>query len=140
MGPTGRESGRGWPISRGRVGALQVVSELVSYLSSDLRGVLRPVGGATRTLRSLRGAGVVEGWVTYREVIRDSVRVRPKHGKRSGGDCRTVWGPRAERAGVGGPLAVGGSGLYTNNIELASLEQGIWHGQTIRLVSISHQS
>ena len=27
MGPTGRESGRGWPISRGRVGALQVVSE-----------------------------------------------------------------------------------------------------------------
>ena len=30
--------------------------------------------------------GVVEGWVTYREVIRDSVRVRPKHGKRSGGD------------------------------------------------------
>ena len=55
MGPTGRESGRGWPISRGRVGALQVVSELVSHLSSDLRGVLRPVGGATRTLRSLRG-------------------------------------------------------------------------------------
>ncbi|WZY86725.1 hypothetical protein YC2023_033109 [Brassica napus] len=33
-------------------------------------------------------SGVVEGWVTYREVIRDSVRVRPKHGKRSGGDCR----------------------------------------------------
>ena len=33
-------------------------------------------------------AGVVEGWVTYREVIRDSVRVRPKHGERSGGDCR----------------------------------------------------
>ncbi|WZZ70129.1 hypothetical protein YC2023_081499 [Brassica napus] len=33
-------------------------------------------------------AGVVKGWVTYREVIRDSVRVRPKHGKRSGGDCR----------------------------------------------------
>ncbi|WZZ25802.1 hypothetical protein YC2023_009203 [Brassica napus] len=32
-------------------------------------------------------ARVVEGWVTYREVIRDSVRVRPKHGKRSGGDC-----------------------------------------------------
>ena len=45
MGPTGRESGRGWPISRGRVGALQVVSELVSRLSSDLRGVLRPVVG-----------------------------------------------------------------------------------------------
>ncbi|WZY87227.1 hypothetical protein YC2023_033611 [Brassica napus] len=109
MGPTGRESGRGWPISRGRVEALQVVSELVSHLSSDLRGVLRPVGGATRTLRSLRG---VEGWVTYREVIRDSVRVRPKHGKRSGGDCRTGWGPRAERAGVGGPLAVGGSRRY----------------------------
>ena len=40
---TGRVSGRGWPISRGRVGALQVVSELVSHLSSDLRGVLRPV-------------------------------------------------------------------------------------------------
>ncbi|WZZ26277.1 hypothetical protein YC2023_009678 [Brassica napus] len=33
-------------------------------------------------------SGVVEGWVTYQEVIRDSVRVRPKHGKRSGGDCR----------------------------------------------------
>ncbi|WZZ62150.1 hypothetical protein YC2023_062257 [Brassica napus] len=33
-------------------------------------------------------SGVVEGWVTYREVIRDSVRVRPKHEKRSGGDCR----------------------------------------------------
>ncbi|WZZ23652.1 hypothetical protein YC2023_007053 [Brassica napus] len=30
----------------------------------------------------------LERWVTYREVIRDSVRVRPKHGKRSGGDCR----------------------------------------------------
>ena len=43
MGPMGRESGRGWPISRGRVGVLQVVSELVSHLSSDLRGVLRPV-------------------------------------------------------------------------------------------------
>ena len=27
MGPMGRESRRGWPISGGRVGALQVVSE-----------------------------------------------------------------------------------------------------------------
>ena len=43
MESMGRVSGRGWPISRGRVGALQVVSELVSHLSSDLRGVLRPV-------------------------------------------------------------------------------------------------
>ena len=33
-------------------------------------------------------AGVVKWWVTYREVIRDTVRVRPKHGERSCGDCR----------------------------------------------------
>uniref|UniRef100_A0A0D3CWJ2 Glycosyltransferase n=1 Tax=Brassica oleracea var. oleracea TaxID=109376 RepID=A0A0D3CWJ2_BRAOL len=32
--------------------------------------------------------GIVEGWVTYREVIRDSMRVRQKHGKSSGGDCK----------------------------------------------------
>ncbi|WZY87367.1 hypothetical protein YC2023_033751 [Brassica napus] len=35
-----------------------------------------------------RTARVVEGWVTYREVIHDSLRVRPKQGKRLGGDCR----------------------------------------------------
>ncbi|WZZ20470.1 hypothetical protein YC2023_121857 [Brassica napus] len=34
------------------------------------------------------GAGVVKGWVTYREVIRDTVQVRRKHGKRSGSNCR----------------------------------------------------
>ena len=28
-------------------------------------------------------AGVVKRWVTYQEVIRDSVRARPKHGERS---------------------------------------------------------
>ena len=57
--------------------------------------------------------GIVEGWVTYREVIRDIVRLRPKHGKRSGGDCRvgTGWGPQTERAGVDGPLAVGSRGV-----------------------------
>ncbi|WZZ24942.1 hypothetical protein YC2023_008343 [Brassica napus] len=65
MGPTERVSGCEWPIGRGRVGDLYVVSELVIHL-----------------------AGVVKGWVTYREVIRDTVRVRPKHGERSGGDCR----------------------------------------------------
>ncbi|KAJ4910290.1 hypothetical protein Rs2_04911 [Raphanus sativus] len=43
MGLTGREIGHGYPTSRGRVVALQVVSVLVSRLSSDLRGVLRPV-------------------------------------------------------------------------------------------------
>ena len=32
-------------------------------------------------------AGVVEGWVTYRKVIRDTVQVRPKHGERPCGDC-----------------------------------------------------
>ena len=30
----------------------------------------------------------MKGWVTYRKVIRDTVRVRPKHGKMSCGDCR----------------------------------------------------
>ncbi|WZY96746.1 hypothetical protein YC2023_069075 [Brassica napus] len=45
-------------------------------------------GGEKATGGGRETAGVVEGWVTYREVIRDSVRVRPKHGKRSGGDCR----------------------------------------------------
>ena len=45
MWPTGRESGRGWPISRGRVEGLQVVSKLVSHLGSDLRDVLRPIVG-----------------------------------------------------------------------------------------------
>uniref|UniRef100_A0A0D3D2J3 F-box protein At3g26010-like beta-propeller domain-containing protein n=1 Tax=Brassica oleracea var. oleracea TaxID=109376 RepID=A0A0D3D2J3_BRAOL len=55
---------RGWPISCGW---------LERYMF--LKGV---------------SSGVVEGWVTYREVIRDSMRVRPKHGKRSGGDCR-LW-------------------------------------------------
>ncbi|WZZ28242.1 hypothetical protein YC2023_011643 [Brassica napus] len=29
-----------------------------------------------------------ERMVTYWEVIRDTVRVRPKHGERPGGDCR----------------------------------------------------
>ncbi|CAF2007234.1 BnaCnng74440D [Brassica napus] len=32
-------------------------------------------------------AGVVNGWVTYREVIRNTVRVRPKYRERSGDDC-----------------------------------------------------
>ena len=38
MGPTGRESGRGWPISRGRVGALQIISVKLQHIlkiSSD---------------------------------------------------------------------------------------------------------
>ena len=81
-------------------------------------------------------AGVMEGWVTYREVIRDSVLVRPKHGKRSIGDCRVnkQWfrafrkinwprwngmGPWAERAGMGGPLAVDGRSV-TSVSELVS--------------------
>ena len=32
--------------------------------------------------------GEVKGWVTYREVILDIVRVRPKHGEKSYGDCK----------------------------------------------------
>ncbi|WZZ85540.1 hypothetical protein YC2023_114119 [Brassica napus] len=31
---------------------------------------------------------VVKGWVSYRKVMCDTVRVRPKHGERLGGDCR----------------------------------------------------
>ncbi|WZY87226.1 hypothetical protein YC2023_033610 [Brassica napus] len=74
-------------------------------LSGDAIGVapsLLPIGGGTEpplsgglsgggvigVVCNIPSSGVVEGWVTYREVIRDSVRVRPKHGKRSGGDCR----------------------------------------------------
>lgn len=34
-----------WPISRGWVGALYVVSELVRHLGADPSGVLRPVVG-----------------------------------------------------------------------------------------------
>lgn len=58
-------------------------------------------------------------------MIRDTVRVMPKHGGKSGGDCRiskqdfghwkingpavgTGWDPRTERAGVGDLLAVDG--------------------------------
>ena len=45
MGPTGRVSGCEWPIGRGRLEALYVVSELVIHLGSGPRGVLRPVVG-----------------------------------------------------------------------------------------------
>ncbi|WZZ79741.1 hypothetical protein YC2023_100313 [Brassica napus] len=34
----------------------------------------------------------MEEWVIYREVIRDRMRVRLKHEKRSGGDCRVKAG------------------------------------------------
>ena len=30
----------------------------------------------------------MKGYVTYQEVIFDTVRVKPKHGERSRGDCR----------------------------------------------------
>ncbi|WZZ65343.1 hypothetical protein YC2023_076713 [Brassica napus] len=84
--PRARVSGPGWPIRCGRVGRYKWYQSQVSHLGSDLRGILRPDVGATRKLRSLRGgvgkrawAGLVKKWVTYREVIRDTVRVRPKH-------------------------------------------------------------
>ncbi|WZZ29208.1 hypothetical protein YC2023_012609 [Brassica napus] len=79
MAPPDRVSGRGWLISRGRVGALQVVSELVSRLT-DLRGVLRPVVGRNEDVAFFESevkhawAGVVKRCVTYRKVIRDNVR------------------------------------------------------------------
>ncbi|WZY92023.1 hypothetical protein YC2023_064352 [Brassica napus] len=55
-GPRAERAGVGGPLAVGGSGRYKWYQSQVSYLSSDLRGVLRPVGGATRTLRSLRGA------------------------------------------------------------------------------------
>uniref|UniRef100_A0A0D3B8N5 Non-haem dioxygenase N-terminal domain-containing protein n=1 Tax=Brassica oleracea var. oleracea TaxID=109376 RepID=A0A0D3B8N5_BRAOL len=43
MGPTGRESGHGWPISRGQSRRYKWYQSQISHLSSDPRGVLRPL-------------------------------------------------------------------------------------------------
>ena len=69
--------------------------------------------------------------MTYREVIRDTVRVRPKHVKSSGGDCGVSkhdframekfthrplngMGPTGQESGRGLPISRGRSGRYKN--------------------------
>ncbi|WZY85683.1 hypothetical protein YC2023_032067 [Brassica napus] len=78
---------------------------------------------------------------TYRKVIRDTVQVRSKYKEMSCGDCRTSKHdfraleklthrpsdgiePRAKRADVSGPLAVGGQGIISVKHTLARVVKG----------------
>ncbi|WZZ78879.1 hypothetical protein YC2023_099451 [Brassica napus] len=72
------------------VGEKSRLAELVSHHGSDPRGVLRRVVGHNEDNSRVKRAwdGVVKGWVTYQEVICDTLRVKPKHRERSCGDCR----------------------------------------------------
>ncbi|WZY85686.1 hypothetical protein YC2023_032070 [Brassica napus] len=100
---------------------LKISGELSLYLPSDLQ---------LNSKVKHAWAGIVKGWVTYRKVIRDTVQVRSKYKEMSCGDCRTSKHdfraleklthrpsdgiePRAKRADVSGPLAVGGQGIIS---------------------------
>ena len=71
----------------------------------------------------------MQGWVIYREVVRDTVRVRPKNEKRSSGDCSVSkhdfraleklthrpsdgMGPTGRESERGWPISRGRSGCY----------------------------
>ncbi|WZZ07524.1 hypothetical protein YC2023_093445 [Brassica napus] len=90
----GEEEGATHLYQRVETGVQDLGDEDATHLYQREETGVRAIGeeGAThlyqREVAQPTWGAVVEGWVTYREVIRDSVRVRPKHGERSGGDCR----------------------------------------------------